>query len=123
MSVAESALLANAVTKAAFNTDLQEFFTGKVNGQYKPGRDGSQVLTLAELLGAGPGGVGGNFGSNYPGGLPQVLKMNLQDNGAQLLMSLVLIPIAFKVGSSMLKKPRRQANALLRQVGVSGVKI
>ncbi len=123
MAVAESALLANAVTKAAFNTDIQEFLTGKVNGEYKPGRDGSQVLTLPEIIGAGPGGFGGNYGSSYPGGLAQVLKMNLQDNGAQLLMSLVLIPVAFRMTSSLLKKPRRQANALLRQVGVTGVRV
>ena len=82
-----------------------------------------QVVTIPELLGAGPGGFGGNYGTNFPGGLPQVLKHNLQENGAQLIMSLIVIPIAFKVGSSLLKKPRRQANALLRQVGVSGVKI
>jgi len=122
MSVAESLLLANAVTKGAFNTDLQEFFTGKVNGQYKPGADGAWTLTLPELLGAGPGGVGGNYGT-YQGGLTGVLKDNLQNNGAQLLMSLVVIPMAFKVGGSLLKKPRRQANALLKQVGVTGVKV
>jgi len=122
MSVAESLLLANAVTKGAFNPDLQEIFTGKVNGQYKPGADGAWTLTLPELLGAGPGGVGGNYGT-YQGGLTGVLKDNLQNNGAQLLMSLVVIPMAFKVGGSLLKKPRRQANALLKQVGVTGVKV
>ena len=123
MTVAESLLLANAVTKGAFNVDVQEFFTGKVDGRYRPGTDGGQVVTLPELLGAGPGGFGGNYGSNFPGGLPQVLKHNLQENGAQLIMSLIVIPIAFKVGSSLLKKPRRQANALLKQVGVTGVKV
>ncbi len=123
MAAAESLLLANAVTKGAFNVDIQEFFTGKVDGRYRPGTDGGQVVTLPELLGAGPGGIGGNYGSNFPGGLPQVLKHNLSENGAQLLMSLVVIPMAFKVGGSLLKKPRRQANALLKQVGVTGVKV
>ena len=121
MSVAESALLANAVTKGLFNTDIQEFLTGKVNGQYKPGADGSTVLTLPELLGAGKGGIGGNYSAGWD--LQSVLKHNLQENGARMLMSLVLVPVAFRMGSSLLRKPRRQANALLKQVGVTGVKV
>lgn len=123
MAVAESALLANAVTNGLFRTDLKDFLMGTKDGAYKPGTDGSERLTLPELLGAGPGGLGGNYSSAYPGGLGQVLKANAMANGAQMLTSLVAIPVGFKVASSLLKKPRRQANALLRQVGIDGVKL
>jgi hypothetical protein len=50
---------------AALRVNPIEFFTGITSGSsgpsYKPGRDGSDRITLPELLGAGPGGVGGNF--------------------------------------------------------------
>jgi hypothetical protein len=117
MSVLESLMLANSVTQGAFNTDLKEFFTGVTSKGYRPGSDGSRVLTLPELLGAGPGGIGGNYAEGLD--LQTVLKENIQENGAKMLMQLVAIPIGFRVLSRLLKKPRSQANRLLRQTGMA----
>ena len=104
MSVLESALLANTVTQGVFNTDLKEFLTGVTSKGYRPGTDGSRVLTLPELLGAGPGGIGGNYAEGLD--LQTVLRDNLRENGAKMLMQLALIPIGFKVASKVLRKPR-----------------
>lgn len=120
MAVLESVMLANAVTQGAFNTDIREFITGVTSKGYRPGSDGSSVLTLPELLGAGPGGIGGNYAQGLD--LQSVLKSNIQDNGARMLMQLIAIPIAFRVGAKLLKKPRAQANRLLKQTGM-GVKV
>lgn len=116
----ESGLMANAVTEAAFNTNIKEFLTGVTEKGYRPGSDGSSVITLPELLGAGPGGFGGNYSADLNFG--KVLQANLKDNGAKLLISLIVIPAAFRVGSKLLKKPRAQANRLLRETGM-GVKV
>jgi len=125
MALAESILIANAVTQGFANTNVMEFVTGVVDGQYKPGTDGSRVLTIPELLGAGPGGVGGNYSSAYAakGGLIPVLKDNLKDNGAIMAAQVIGIPIAFKVAGSLLKKPRRQVNSIMKQIGLDGVKV
>jgi len=120
MTVLESVLLANAVTEGAFNTDIREFLTGVTAKGFAPGRDGSRTLTLAELVGFGPGGIGGNYSAGLD--LQSVLKSNIQDNGAKMLMQLIAIPIAFRVGAKLLKKPRAQANRLLRQASL-GVKV
>jgi len=120
MTVLESALLANAVTEGAFNTDIREFLTGVTAKGYAPGKDGSRTLTLPELVGLGPGGIGGNYSAGLD--LQSVLKSNIQDNGAKMVLQLVAIPIGFKVLSRLLKKPRAQANRLLKQTGM-GVKV
>jgi len=120
MTVLESVMLANAVSQGAFNSDIREFLTGVTAKGYRPGSDGSSVITLPELLGAGPGGIGGNYSAGLD--LQSVLKSNIQDNGAKMLMQLIAIPIAFRVGAKLLKKPRAQANRLLRQASL-GVKV
>ena len=116
LTLMESALLANSVTEAAFNTNIKEFLTGVTDKGYRPGSDGSSVITLPELLGAGPGGIGGNYAEGLNFG--KVLKSNIKDNGAQLLVSLIVIPAAFRIGSKLLKKPRAQANRMLRMSGL-----
>ena len=122
MQVAESALILNAMTDGLFNSSIVEFFTGGA----KPGSDGSLKVTLPELFGAGPGGVGGNYHSSYGTGLTglaNVTKKNLQDNGVKMAMQLVGIPIAFRVFGSLAKRPRRQVNSIMKQIGLDGVKV
>ena len=63
-------------TEAALGVNPIEFFTGIVGGKFKPGTDGGQVITLPELMGAGPGGIGGNFGS-YAKNLPEAIQKNM----------------------------------------------
>jgi len=122
MQVAESALILNAMTQGLFNANLQKFFTGGGN----PGTDGSLVISLPEILGAGPGGVGGNYHPAYGKGftgLSNAVKRNLKDNGAQMAMQVIGIPIGFKIAGALLKKPRRQMNSIIKQIGLNGVKV
>jgi hypothetical protein len=124
MAVAESALLASAVTQGMFNTNIIEFVSGVTEKGFRPGTDGSYVLTLPELLGIGPGGVGGNYSPAVAsaGGLTKVVKDNVMNNGLMLGAQLIGIPIAFRIGTKLLKKPRSTANKLLREVGLDGVR-
>lgn len=109
-----------------------EFVTGKIGGAYTPGAVGeSSQITLPELFGAGMG-VGatttGTFGqTTLPGAsyggvhgknLSQTLTDNLKANGQQMITTLIVTPIAFKVISGLAKKPRAEFNRLARMVGV-----
>jgi hypothetical protein len=58
------------------------------------------------------------------GGLPMALKYNFKQNGAMMLASIIGIPIAFKVGTKLLRKPiLTPANRMLKAAGLSGVKV
>lgn len=100
-----------------FNTNIAEFVTGRVNGSYKPGADGSTVLTLPELFGAGPGGIGGNYGGGYS--LEKVLMKNFKDNWLQIAMGVVVIPVVAKSVTKLIRKPViLPANRMLKSVGL-----
>lgn len=103
-----------------FNTNLVEFLTGRVNGHFRPGADGSNILTLPELLGIGPGGVGGNFGQmRGHTSLQESLMTNLRQNGPKMFASIVVIPMAANVVKKVLRKPvLLPANRLLKQTGL-----
>ena len=61
-NLAVGAVVANSVTTGLFNANIVDFFTGRRDGKYVAGADGSERLTLPELLGlAGKGGVGGTY--------------------------------------------------------------
>lgn len=132
LNVAQSVILGNAVTEGLFNTNMYEFVTGRINGEYSPGTVAtSSQITLPELLGAGfgatekirastfgaitssPAGYGGVHGS-----FGDAVKSNLQANGIQMMTTLVVTPIAFKVISKLASKPRREFNKLARSVGL-----
>ena len=122
LNIAESALIANAVTTGMFNTNLQQFFTGNTGvSKYGFGFDGATTMSLPELLGIGKDvAFGGNHG---PGGsLSKSLKENLMTNGAMMAVSLIGIPIGFRVISKLTSKPRSSANKLLKMTGL-GVKV
>ena len=121
MNLAVSAAVANGVTQGLFNTNLVEFMTGTVDGKYKPGADGSQIITLPELLGAGSA----KFGGNYAGAagrydtLGNTLKTNFQSNFPAMAMAVVGIPIFAKVATKVLRKPvLTPANKLLKMTGL-----
>ncbi len=133
LNVAQSVILGNAVTEGLFNTNMYEFVTGRINGAYSPGSLATSAqITLPELLGAGfgatetmrqtqfgaittsPAGYGGVHGGSFG----DTLKSNLQANGIQMMTTLVVTPIAFKVISKLASKPRREFNKLARSVGL-----
>ena len=95
--------------------------TGRVDGKYRPGADGSQVITLPELFGAGPGGFGGNYAGTVGqyDSLSNTLKTNFRKNFVPMAMAVVGIPIAVKVATKVLSKPViRPANKLLKMTGL-----
>jgi hypothetical protein len=118
--VAESALIANAVTQGFFNTNLQEFI-GRSN--LAPGQ-----ITARELL---SGITGGSFGTQVKGGMAPggyqltvgspfgaTVQTNLTNNGAAMVGQLILIPAGFKVFKKLTSKPRSTMNKALKMSGL-----
>ena len=119
LNVAEGLVQANIVTSSIFGADLNDFIRGTTDGVYKPGADGSRKLTLPELLGAGPGGIGGRFAAGHT--LSSVLQDNFSDNWMPGLTKMVYTKVAFKVGKKATSSLRRQVNSGLKQLGMSSM--
>jgi len=112
-------------TEAALNVNPIEFFTGvTMTGgkmQFRPGSDGGDVITLPELLGAGPGGVGGMFGS-YAENLPEAISKNIGGIEGVIMTGLKSagVGIGFRLVSKMTRKARSGLNRqILKPLGVS----
>ena len=125
LNIAESALLANAVTQGLFNSNLKDFVMGTENGVYNAGADGGDRLTLPEILGIGKIPFGGSYGSVPKKGFENfssTVMTNAKNNFMTMGASLILIPIGFTVASKLTKKPRATTNKLLKMTGL-GVKV
>lgn len=126
LNIAESALLANAVTQGLFNSNLKDFVMGTRDGKYVAGSDGAARLTLPEIFGVGSKvAFGGNYGSNPASGFENfssAVMSNAKNNFLTMGTSLILIPIGFTVASKLTKKPRATTNKLLKMTGL-GVKV
>jgi len=125
LNIAESALLANAVTQGLFNSNLKDFVFGTRDGAYVAGGDGAARLTLPEIFGMGDIPLGGNFGANPSSGyenFSSAVMSNAKANFMTMGTSLILIPIGFTVASKLTKKPRATTNKLLKMTGL-GVKV
>jgi len=123
--VAQQYLIADAISRGLFNTNLLTFvgLRQDFGGGYSAGNN-SNELTAREILDVLMGGTGGIYAKSFPEGLPQVLKSNLKNNGGMILASVVGIPIAFKVGTKLLRKPiLTPANRMLKAAGMTGVKV
>jgi hypothetical protein len=121
LGILESYLLATAVTKGLANASIPEFIglTGKGVGGRPYGADSGENWTIPEVLKFGTDGSAyGNYGS-----LQNAIKSNLKVNGAMMASQLIGIPIAFRIGAKLLKKPRRQVNSIMRQIGINEVKV
>jgi len=114
-------------TEAALGVNPIEFFTGYTfpeggyKGGWRPGSDGGQRITLPELLGAGPGGVGGNFGA-YAKDLPDAINKNF--GGLQGVFMTGLKSAGVGIGFNIVKKMTRKARSglnrnILKPLGVS----
>jgi hypothetical protein len=101
-------------TEAALGVNPIEFLTGVTGaeggykGGYRPGSDGGQRITLPELLGAGPGGIGGNFG-NYAANLPEAVVKNI--GGMEGLFMTGLKSVGFGIGVNVFSKLTRKARS------------
>jgi hypothetical protein len=126
LNIAESALLANAVTQGLFNSNLKDFVMGTQNGVYKAGRDGGTRLTLPEIFGIGSDvAFGGNYGSPPVKGFENfssAVMSNAKNNFLPMAVQLIGIPIGFTLAGRLTKKPRASANKLLKMAKL-GVKV
>jgi len=123
VNLAESAILADAVTKGLFGANIVGFLTGRVDGKFAPGADGYATITLPELMGFSKTGfsvanIGGRYGTKS---FLEGVQYNLANKGTQMAATLILTPIAFKVGKQLTAKPRRSANRLLDMTGLKSV--
>ena len=124
MGLAESALIANAVTQGFFDTSLNDFVFSKTGGT-------RGQITGRELL---SGITGGSFGTQYTERRAQIgggstyssvgqpfadqVRENLSNNGAAMVGQLILIPAGFKVFSKLTSKPRSTMNKALKMSGL-----
>jgi hypothetical protein len=90
------------------------------NTNFPGGTNSSDEVTLKELINLALGGNGGVYAPSFPGGMTQVLKSNLSKNWMSMATAAVAIPIGFKIGTKLLRKPVIQpANRLLKMAGLS----
>ena len=125
LNIAESALLANAVTQGLFNSNLKDFVMGTRDGVYVAGGDGSSRLTLPEIIGVGKIPFGGSYGANPGKGyenFSSTVMTNAKANFITMGTQLIAIPIGFTLANRLTKKPRATANKLLKYTGL-GVKV
>ena len=116
-NTAQSVLIADAVSRGMFSVPLMTFLGLSQN--FPGGTNNSWELTASEIINALSGGSGNISATGFPGGVPEVLRRNLKENGLKMAASAVLIPIGFKVGTKLLRKPIIQPmNKLLKMAGV-----
>jgi hypothetical protein len=127
--LAESYIMGSAVTKALTGNNLMEFATGVTSGTFNPGADGGQRISLPELLGFRTSGgktifTGDFLGQGHFGyaenrfNYASAIKHNFGRNGMTSIGTLVLTPIAFKMGRKLARKPISMANKLLKGSGI-----
>ena len=124
--------MGSAVTKALTGNNLMDFVTGRGGsnpGLFRPGADGGQNISLPELLGFQTVGgqstwTGNILGQGHFGNAENrfnymsAMKHNFGRNGVQSIGTLVLTPIAFKMGRKLARKPISMANKLLKGSGI-----
>jgi hypothetical protein len=130
LKVAETAVMADQVTKGLFNIDLRSFLMEQSAGTTS-GTQHTQI-TLRELL---SGATGGSYGTTYTltqGGrkgtygnsFGEQIKANLKANGPQMAFNVIALPLAFKYGKRVLARPLiNPTNRVIRSLGIKEVKV
>jgi hypothetical protein len=125
-NIAVSALVANSITKGAFNTDLQTFIMGSKTAN-ATNNTGASMITASELLSGLTGGSAGTSGGMMFGGkyttygdsLLNTIKSNIEDNWVSMVAGVVLIPVAARTITKLIRKPViLPANRMLKSVGL-----
>ena len=120
---AQSLIIANAISKGAFRVPLTTFLG--LNRNFPGGTNSSNEITLRELLDLAVGGDGNIYSGSFPEGFSQVMKSNLKANWVSMATAAVAVPVMFKVGTKLLRKPVIQPmNKLIKMSGLgSEVKV
>lgn len=117
LNVTEAFIQANWVTQGFLNTDPLAALIGKSSKGYgflKGVSDtgGKKRIAISELLGFGGESAEANIG---------FLIDNVKDNWAPVLLKTVVTTGAFRIGKKLFRKPRAQANKLLRMGGIGDI--
>ena len=120
LGTAEALVIGNAVTRGLFNTNLLPFLTEGWLMPQTSATNNSYEFSLAELVqGVVPGGAGSGIASTHSiqstGGM---VWANARNNMPQLLGTLIIAPIAFKMGKKLARKPISMMNKGLKMSGV-----
>ena len=121
--LAEGVMIATVGTQAMFNSNAWDFLTAgtTLNPNTKWTGQGSTVMTLKELI-AWPSSATGGINAGKTQG--QLVMDNLKNNALQAVISATLIPVGFKLGRRLLRRPITMGNRMLKQAGLrSMVKI
>jgi len=123
-NTAQSLIIANAISKGAFEVPLTTFL-GLQQNFGGNNQNNSWEITLRELLDLAIGGDGGIHAASYPDGLTGVMRRNLKKNWVSMATAAVAVPVMFKVGTKLLRKPVIQPmNKLIKMSGLgSEVKV
>jgi hypothetical protein len=128
LSLAEGYVQTGIWTSKLFQTNPFEFVTGITDGTYSPGTDGGNRISIPEMLGAGPGGLGGNFGA-YASDLPAAVSKNITGAADSSIIEVAsglvmpafqtaLVGAGFKFGKKLTRKPRNAINRQLKMFGI-----
>ena len=127
--LSEALLLANVGSKAAFGLSAWDFISDGWGASSTTKATGANQLSLWEM-------VYGNAASSTtlylpsgqsqtvtmtPGSNAEVVMQNLQNNWMPAVIQSVAIPVGFRVGKRLLRKPIRMGNKLLKQAGLRGM--
>jgi hypothetical protein len=110
LGVAETVMLLNVASQAAFNTNAWQFLTSK-------GVAGSSTITLQELMTPenrfydNPNIAGVQGASHY-------ITTNLKKNWLGAAGMMILIPVGFKFGKNLARPAISRTNRLLNKAGV-----
>lgn len=118
--VAEGLMIANVGTQAAFNSNAWDFLTAgtTLNPNTKWTGQGSNVISLKELIVWPSSATGGTYAGMTAS---EVVMDNLKKNALNAGLQAVLIPVGFKVGRRLLRRPISMGNKLLKQAGLRGM--
>jgi len=120
LNVAQSAVVANAATKAMFGTDLVPFLTEGWLTPKSAATNNSWELSAAELFNLAMGGMGGQSQAWHDMGLLKAIRYNIRANPGAVA-TMIFAPAAFNVAKKITARPRRDANKLLKMAGLNTV--
>ena len=107
-----SLAIANSMTQGLFNANLIDFFTGRRDGVYKAGVDGTFRVTLPEMF------TGITTSTNYDGGLGSIMKRNFMKNWVPIAATTIGLPMLVKASKKFLKPVTQPINKVLKQTGL-----
>ena len=91
------------MSKGAFQVPLTTFLG--FNQNFPGGTNSSNEITLRELLDLAMGGTGSIHSGSFPDGFTGVMRSNLRKNWVSMATAAVAVPVMFKIGTKLLRKP------------------